>query len=663
MPAPKDLNKYKNTVSVVDDEGTKKQGGFTTKVDTNSGLVKTGSFANKVDTTKTSGVPVTYTNANNVQNTGNNARTVTVTTGTPLNVNQTATQPTNTVATTPTVTAGVPTIATASQPVQSNQPSNVVSYMPSSTANTTTTREKPTYAEPVGTRESAKTPIDYKSIQSTYTPTQVSANTAKFEPSQQYLDAMASVQASLDKLMSGRTSYTDKINSSLKSIEDTAPFSYDFNSDPMFQQMLAGAMKSGKLAMEDSMGQAAALTGGYGSSYSGMVGQQAYNRYIDEAYDRIPDYWGMALSEYQQDLNNKYNLLNQYRASDDTEWNRNFDTFKSQYQMASDQWDRESNTYWNEQNFNENSRQWAESENDNRNRFAEAIRQYENDMAYQQYRDSVSDQQYDNALAYQQYRDAMSDYYKDRDYDYQLSRDAVNDYRYNDETAYARAIDERNFNYNAGQDSIANALKQAQLNYNMSQDAKELQYKYDLMNYNKEQDALDRQYKYDALNWDKEQANAKTKAAEEDASKLKDPTPKQFEEAWNAYKEGGVEGLDAYYMTLPGVNLVQLEQYVGQMNDNQYVNRQYSSNGDLGVKNNITRKTDRLNSNMVVYDQNNNKYTLGELAQLIADQEGISVTQAKDIIREMDITNNQATLNDFLRLASNIASNKAKSLK
>ena len=51
-------------------------------------------------------------------------------------------------------------------------------------------------------------------------------------------------------------------------------FSYDVNGDALYQQYKDQFINQGQLAMQDAMGQAAAMTGGYGNSYAQSVGQQ-----------------------------------------------------------------------------------------------------------------------------------------------------------------------------------------------------------------------------------------------------------------------------------------------------------------------------------------------------------------------------------------------------
>ena len=60
-------------------------------------------------------------------------------------------------------------------------------------------------------------------------------------------------------------------------------------------------MQQGKLAMRDSMGKAAALTGGYGSTYSQQVGQQTYDAYLKDLSAIIPELYGQAYDQYQDE--------------------------------------------------------------------------------------------------------------------------------------------------------------------------------------------------------------------------------------------------------------------------------------------------------------------------------------------------------------------------
>ena len=71
--------------------------------------------------------------------------------------------------------------------------------------------------------------------------------------------------------------------------------------------------------MRDTMGQAAGLTGGYGSSYAQSVGQQQYDAYLRRLADVLPETYGMALDAWKaegQDLQRNYDATVSLERSD-----------------------------------------------------------------------------------------------------------------------------------------------------------------------------------------------------------------------------------------------------------------------------------------------------------------------------------------------------------
>ncbi len=75
-------------------------------------------------------------------------------------------------------------------------------------------------------------------------------------------------------------------------------FSYDPASDPVYNSYAQSYQRRGRLAMRSTMGQAAALTGGYGSSYAQSVGQQQYDSYLQSLGEALPELYGMAWQRY-----------------------------------------------------------------------------------------------------------------------------------------------------------------------------------------------------------------------------------------------------------------------------------------------------------------------------------------------------------------------------
>lgn len=92
--------------------------------------------------------------------------------------------------------------------------------------------------------------------------------------------------------------YQADIDALRDSIQNRDAFNYNVNEDALYQQLKDQYVQQGRMAMMDTMGQAAGLTGGYGSSYGQMAGQQAYQGYLQGLNDQIPDLYGMALDRY-----------------------------------------------------------------------------------------------------------------------------------------------------------------------------------------------------------------------------------------------------------------------------------------------------------------------------------------------------------------------------
>lgn len=116
--------------------------------------------------------------------------------------------------------------------------------------------------------------------------------------------------------------YSDTLTSLLNDITSRADFSYDFSSDPVYQQQMQQYQQAGKTAMQDTVGEAAALSGGYGNSYGVTAGQQAYNSYLQGANDIIPDLYSTALDQYNAEGTAQYNKLSAVQGLEDTAYSK-----------------------------------------------------------------------------------------------------------------------------------------------------------------------------------------------------------------------------------------------------------------------------------------------------------------------------------------------------
>lgn len=104
-----------------------------------------------------------------------------------------------------------------------------------------------------------------------------------------------------------------------KKITNREAFSYDPKGDAFFNQYADLYRRQGKMAAQDTMGQAAALTGGYGNSYATSAANQANNSHLQEMNNIVPELYQLAYSKYQQkgqDLINQYGLLSDKEAQD-----------------------------------------------------------------------------------------------------------------------------------------------------------------------------------------------------------------------------------------------------------------------------------------------------------------------------------------------------------
>ena len=97
-----------------------------------------------------------------------------------------------------------------------------------------------------------------------------------------------------------QSQYKDQIQGLYDQIANRKDFTYDVNADAMYQQLKDQYVQGGRMAMMDTMGQAQAMTGGYGNSYAQGVGQQAYHGYLQGLNDQVPNLYQMALNRYIQ---------------------------------------------------------------------------------------------------------------------------------------------------------------------------------------------------------------------------------------------------------------------------------------------------------------------------------------------------------------------------
>ena len=175
------------------------------------------------------------------------------------------------------------------------------------------------------------------------TPAQSAGSTAE----KSYTKTMETLKKAETTAPTYSGSYDQEINDLYKKITNREPFKYDYASDPLYGQHAEKYQQLGRQAMKDSMGQTAALTGGYGSSYGSAVGQQQYDAYLQRLNDVLPELYGQAYNQYAAEgdrLKEQYSLAanlrdmeyNQYRDKlGDYQYNQTWDAQQKQ-QKADD---------------------------------------------------------------------------------------------------------------------------------------------------------------------------------------------------------------------------------------------------------------------------------------------------------------------------------------
>ena len=116
-------------------------------------------------------------------------------------------------------------------------------------------------------------------------------------------DAVTQAKALLQQQMNNKpgqytSAWQDQLNDIMGKILNREEFSYDLNGDALYNQYKDQYVTQGKMAMMDTMGQAAAMTGGYGNSYAQTVGQQVYQGHLQELNNKIPELYQLALNKY-----------------------------------------------------------------------------------------------------------------------------------------------------------------------------------------------------------------------------------------------------------------------------------------------------------------------------------------------------------------------------
>lgn len=261
------------------------------------------------------------------------------------------------------------------------------------------------------------------------------------------------------------SAYQDQINAMVDQILNRPQFTYDYTTDPLYQQYAEAYTRNGKQAMSDTHAQLAARTGGLASSYAGTAAQQQYNQYMQALNDKIPELYQLAYSMYNDEGNTMRNNLGMIQGLESTDYGRYMDQlgqYNTDRNFAYNVWQGQQNAYDTDRNFAYN--QWLANQD-----------QYENDrnLAYNQWLANQEQYENDRNFAYNQYNDAWDRYYNDRNFSYGQYQDQLGQYNTDRNFAYNQYIDalgqyntDRNFDYGLWSDNLSRQEAAAKAAYN-----------------------------------------------------------------------------------------------------------------------------------------------------------------------------------------------------
>ena len=150
----------------------------------------------------------------------------------------------------------------------------------------------------------------------------VSQGTSVQSSAQDYSNTMTALRESEYSLPEYNSSYDEQISQIYNKIVSREPFRYDPMSDSLYGNYREQYTQLGRKAMRDTMGQAAALTGGYGSSYAQQVGQQEYDSYLQKLGEVLPELYSAAYQRYKDQGDNLEQEYQRLLGMEQTEYGR-----------------------------------------------------------------------------------------------------------------------------------------------------------------------------------------------------------------------------------------------------------------------------------------------------------------------------------------------------
>ena len=152
-----------------------------------------------------------------------------------------------------------------------------------------------------------------------------------------------------------KSQYANQMAGLLNNVTNRQEFSYNPLEDANYQALAKVYNANGLKAQQDTLGQAAALNGGYNTSWATSASQQARNDYNQQLASLIPELEQTAYSRYYDNYNMNLNALGALQDADNTAYQKYRDSvadsqwlYGQNYQkyrdtVADSQWQKEYN--------------------------------------------------------------------------------------------------------------------------------------------------------------------------------------------------------------------------------------------------------------------------------------------------------------------------------
>ncbi len=199
--------------------------------------------------------------------------------------------------------------------------------------------------------------------------------------------------------------YEKEIDELLTNVLNREDFSYNLNSDPLYNQYRELYIGNGKKAMEDTIGKASALTGGYANSYAVTAGNEAYSEYLNQLNGVALDLRDRAYEKYKDEGDKLIEDITILRGLDGDDYEKYLGDLERYYQDGNYLLEKLSTM--------------SDSEYE---KFLQSVEAWESDRdyAFKQYQDNLDRKEFEKELAFKKSEAKRDQANKDREY--QLSK-------------------------------------------------------------------------------------------------------------------------------------------------------------------------------------------------------------------------------------------------